>query len=110
MKAVIIFTLGVAVHYILTHLVGYGPRTPGGSFMHKKTMNAVTYSYWGEPDKVLQMNEIPVPGFNANEVLVEVHAAAINPADYKIILGAYGFEHVCTISKPFHDAALMVRR
>lgn len=39
----------------------------------------------GDPAEVLQMVEAPVPRFRSWEVVVEVHASSINPADYKMI-------------------------
>merc|ERR1719502_364845 len=44
---------------------------------------------YGDPGKVLHLVDRPVPSFKANEVLVEVHAAALNPADYKMIQGNF---------------------
>jgi len=35
------------------------------------------------------MAEVPVPWIGPNEVLVEVHAAALNPVDYKMIQGNF---------------------
>lgn len=52
-------------------------------------MKALRFERFGTPD-VLIHQEIPVPALNAGEVLVEVHAAAINPSDVKIISGLFG--------------------
>jgi NADPH:quinone reductase-like Zn-dependent oxidoreductase len=52
-------------------------------------MKALRFERYGTPD-VLTHQEIPVPKLNAGEVLVEVHAAAINPSDVKIVSGLFG--------------------
>lgn len=52
-------------------------------------MKALRFERFGTPD-VLEHQEIPVPDLNAGEVLVEVHAAAINPSDVKIVSGLFG--------------------
>jgi NADPH:quinone reductase-like Zn-dependent oxidoreductase len=52
-------------------------------------MKALRFERFGAPD-VLIHQEIPVPALNAGEVLVEVHAAAINPSDVKIVSGLFG--------------------
>jgi NADPH2:quinone reductase len=46
-------------------------------------MQAMQMMDYGGPE-VLQMNEIPDPEIGDNDLLVEVHATAMNPVDYKI--------------------------
>lgn len=54
-------------------------------FIIPKTMRAYVYYKNGEPSKVLQFKEdYPVPKLAPNELLVQVHATSINPADWKV--------------------------
>jgi len=55
----------------------------------KTTMKAVRIHSFGGPD-VLQLEEIPKPKPKAQELLVRVHAAGVNPADWKIREGLLG--------------------
>ena len=49
-------------------------------------MKAVHFSAFGQPDKVCNCIEVPDPGApKAGEVLIEIIAAAINPADLLMI-------------------------
>src|SRR5215475_5630403 len=49
----------------------------------KETMKAVQIHAYGGPD-VLQYEDVPRPQPKANEILVRVHAAGVNPVDWKI--------------------------
>lgn len=49
-------------------------------------MKAIVRDKYGPPD-VLRLEEVPTPTPAANEVLVEVHAAAVNRADWEILRG-----------------------
>src|SRR5665213_1598099 len=51
-------------------------------------MNALRFDHYGLPS-VLSLQELAIPALNAGEVLVEVHAAAINPSDVKNVAGAF---------------------
>lgn len=51
-------------------------------------MKAVRIHDFGGPD-VLRVEDIERPEPNVGEVLIEVHAASINPVDYKIRSGAF---------------------
>lgn len=50
-------------------------------------MKAVVYSDYGGPE-VLRLADVEPPTPNANEVLVKVHAAALNPVDWHFVRGA----------------------
>ena len=52
-------------------------------------MRAMTISAFGEPD-VLKIADLPRPEPGENDLLVEVHAAALNPVDTKIRRGSHG--------------------
>ena len=60
-------------------------------------MKASFYRRYGGPE-VLEYGELPDPAPAAGEVLVEVHAASVNAADWKMRAGQYGasigFPHV----------------
>ena len=60
-------------------------------------MKAISFRRYGGPE-VLEYGELPDPAPAAGEVLVEVHAASVNAADWKMRAGSYGasigFPHV----------------
>ena len=47
-------------------------------------MQAIVYTTYGSPD-VLQLNDVEKPTPKDNEVLVKVHAASANPADWHLM-------------------------
>jgi NADPH:quinone reductase-like Zn-dependent oxidoreductase len=49
----------------------------------KQTMKAVQIHAYGGPE-VLQYEDVPQPQPKANEILVRVHAAGVNPIDWKL--------------------------
>lgn len=49
-------------------------------------MKAIVYQNFGSPD-VLRCEEIPKPTPGDNEVLIKIHAASINPLDWKVMKG-----------------------
>lgn len=53
------------------------------------TMKAVAFSRYGD-SSVLQYSDLPVPKPGAGEVLVRIHAASVNPVDWKRRAGSYG--------------------
>ena len=50
-------------------------------------MKAVVYSEYGGPE-VLQLTDVQTPTPGPNELLVKVHAAALNPVDWHFVRGA----------------------
>jgi len=50
-------------------------------------MKAVVYSEYGGPE-VLRLADVPTPVPEPNELLVKVHAAALNPVDWHFVRGA----------------------
>jgi len=49
-------------------------------------MKAAQYKSYGEPD-VLEVVEVPKPEVKPGQILVDVHAASLNPFDYKVRRG-----------------------
>lgn len=54
--------------------------------MADQTMSAMVYRTYGSPD-VLHLEEVPKPAPKAGEVLVRVHAAALNALDWHMVRG-----------------------
>lgn len=66
----------------------------------KTTMRAATYRAYGPPEAI-EHAEVPVPDTGDNDVLVRVHAAAVNPGDYFSLLGRPWVVRLATgLSKP----------
>jgi len=53
-------------------------------------MKAVITTAYGSPE-ILKIGEVETPQINANEVLVKVHAASVNPVDWKVRNGSIKF-------------------
>lgn len=51
-------------------------------------MKAVVCTKYGETADVVELRQVPKPNAGPNEVLIEVHAASVNPVDFKIQQGA----------------------
>jgi len=80
-----VFAVGIAVlGFVLSHesACAPGPRPAAGA----ETMTAVVRRCYGGPDVLaLERIEKPVPG--SNQLLVRVHAASVNPADWHFVRG-----------------------
>ena len=50
-------------------------------------MRAIALMQFGEPE-VLELRDVPAPEPGGHDLLIEVHAAALNPVDYKVRRGA----------------------
>ncbi|KAF9435533.1 hypothetical protein BGZ76_006095 [Entomortierella beljakovae] len=50
------------------------------------TIKAIQYTASGKPNDILSFNEsVPLPSVTGSDVLVKVHAAALNPVDWKLM-------------------------
>ncbi len=58
-------------------------------------MKAIVYREYGPAD-VLRLEEVPKPTPSGNEVLIRVHAAAVNPLDWHFMRGVPGFLRLFT--------------
>src|SRR3546814_922439 len=47
----------------------------------ERPMKAAVYTRYGGPEVVSIMNDIPLPAFKGNEVLIKVHASTVNRTD-----------------------------
>jgi NADPH:quinone reductase-like Zn-dependent oxidoreductase len=56
--------------------------------MERAAMRAICLRSFGGPDR-LEVRDIPRPQPGPGEILIEVHAASVNPVDYKIRSGKY---------------------
>src|SRR6266849_6139080 len=65
------------------------------------TMKAVRIHSFGGPD-VLRLEDVPRPEPTTGELLIQVHAAGVNPVDWKIREGQFGkIPLPCTIGTDF---------
>ena len=55
----------------------------------KATMRAVRIHAFGGPEE-LRYEDAPRPAPKAGEVLIRIHASAVNPADWKVRSGLFG--------------------
>jgi NADPH:quinone reductase-like Zn-dependent oxidoreductase len=53
----------------------------------ERVMKAIVYSRFGSPD-VLELREVGQPKAGEGEVLVRVHAASVDPADWYLMTGS----------------------
>jgi mitochondrial enoyl-[acyl-carrier protein] reductase / trans-2-enoyl-CoA reductase len=74
----------------------------------KKTISAVVYETHGNPTEVLRVETSPWPKPAAGEVVVEVRAAPINPADLNAIEGKYPIRLSLPATPGFEGAGVVV--
>jgi NADPH:quinone reductase-like Zn-dependent oxidoreductase len=75
-------------HYLTTQylLTGLRRKPQGPAFMSKEnsaTMYAAVCTAYGPPE-VLKLQELPVPTPGPHDVLIRVHASAVNSADWRL--------------------------
>jgi NADPH:quinone reductase-like Zn-dependent oxidoreductase len=58
--------------------------------VNEPRMKAIVCEQWGEPDRVLQVREVPVPQCGPSTVRVRMLASPINPSDLFMVRGIYG--------------------
>merc|ERR1719161_450326 len=69
------------------------PRSSGAAAAGKATMRAAVFERYGNTWTAgLQIrDDIPVPDYRSRDVLIKVHAASVNPIDWKMMHGYLGF-------------------
>lgn len=60
--------------------------------MAATTMRAVVCPAWGEPARVLEVRQLPVPACGRGQVRVRMLASPINPSDLFMVRGQYGYQ------------------
>jgi len=53
-------------------------------------MKAVVLESWGDPEKVLQVRDLPPPVPRRGQVRVRMLASPVNPSDLLMVRGDYG--------------------
>src|SRR5438477_4383508 len=73
-----------------------------------KTIRAAIYETHGNPPEVLRIEERPWPTVGADEVVVEMRAAPINPADLNAIEGKYPIRPPLPATPGFEGAGIVI--
>ena len=74
-------------------------------------MKAVLFEKYGLPEKVLEIKEVAKPTPKENEVLVKIHATAINDYDWSLVRGKpYLYRLMFGIFKPKNQIPGAVRK
>ena len=67
-------------------------------------MKAILTGKYGHPEKVLSLKEIPKPSPKAKEVLIKIHASAVNDYDWSMVRGKpYLYRLLFGLFKPKHS-------
>lgn len=103
--AALLAVCAVAIGY----LVRFNQAQDSSAALGKYTMRAVHHAEYGAVSDVLRMSDVPVPTYRSWEVVVEVNAASINPADYKIVEGAFFLIDFLLPHRPGFDFSGIVR-
>ncbi|KAF9974856.1 hypothetical protein BGZ73_001671 [Actinomortierella ambigua] len=70
------------------------------------TQKAIQYTKFGSPSDVLELNSsAPVPTPGPSEVIIKVHAAALNPVDWKLMKGGVSNFLIPSVMTPGLDVA-----
>jgi mitochondrial enoyl-[acyl-carrier protein] reductase / trans-2-enoyl-CoA reductase len=75
-----------------------------------ETINAAIYETHGKPTEVLQVREVPRPRAGEGEVVVEMQAAPINPADLNAIEGKYPLRPTLPATPGFEGSGFVTER
>src|SRR6266699_2983195 len=73
-----------------------------------KSINAAVYERHGNPTDVLRVESRPWPAREPDEVVVQMHAAPINPADLNQIEGKYPVRPELPATPGFEGAGVVV--
>ena len=89
---------------LLAGSVGLNPEgTPSPETARENLMKAIVQMRYGSPD-VLQLKDIDKPAADDDEVLIRVHAAAVNIGDWHLLTGVpYVMRLVSGLRKPRRD-------
>ena len=74
----------------------------------KASINAAVYETYGNPPDVLRVETRPWPAPAADEVVVKMRAAPINPADLNQVEGKYPVRFALTATPGFEGAGIVV--
>jgi trans-2-enoyl-CoA reductase len=84
------------------------PEHAGARTLMNKSINAAVYERHGNPADVLRVESRPWPTAAAHEVVVEMRAAPINPADLNQIEGKYPVRRELPTTPGFEGAGVVV--
>jgi NADPH:quinone reductase and related Zn-dependent oxidoreductases len=52
-------------------------------------MKSLMMTKYGDASSSLKEQEVPIPTFGKNQILIKTHSASFNPIDYKILRGDF---------------------
>ena len=73
-----------------------------GSTPEEHSMKAMVYTQYGPPD-VLQFAEVEKPTPKDDEVLIKIHAASVNPLDWRLLRGKPFLLRLGALRTPKHE-------